>query len=410
MLDRDEILWLKTSCNELNNLFQRIYGHAFLSIERTADNPDIQEALGGVVESIERASAVTSSVLDYVVACENYLDPPQPRLPIASAAPAAVHDLPEVASPQRDEETSHAQRTIRIELGQADALARQAKTIAPPKKSEPPPLTPVPPRENTLLAQRNAPSKPGGRPSPSAGAAMPGRRADAQIRPMQSPLILEASAPTRQTAVFDGDLEPPPLLPPASKQTPGPDAAQAGDVGTAERSTEKPGSKENPAPQSARPAGASRLMPTTAEPLPPPDFTGIDICNPNGKKPLIMVVDDEREVANTIMRMLVEADYRVVPVYDGFEAVRIYKKIGSAIDLVLLDFQMPVMDGEDVFEELCILDPSVVVILSSGFSQQAKLSSLLSRGLRGFMPKPYTLEKLVAQVDQVMRLSPRSGR
>jgi len=90
------------------------------------------------------------------------------------------------------------------------------------------------------------------------------------------------------------------------------------------------------------------------------------------------------------------------PSWPGFEALRIYQQISKQIGLVILDFFLPVMDGDAVFDELRALNPDVVVVLSSGFAEQGKLGNMLALGLRGFIPKPYTREKLLEQVRSTL--------
>ena len=77
------------------------------------------------------------------------------------------------------------------------------------------------------------------------------------------------------------------------------------------------------------------------------------------------------------------------------------------IGLIILDFFLPVMDGDAVFEELKALNPSVNVVLSSGFAEQNKIGAMLAQGLRGFIPKPYTREKLLEQVRSALDASRR---
>ena len=60
------------------------------------------------------------------------------------------------------------------------------------------------------------------------------------------------------------------------------------------------------------------------------------------------------------------------------------------------------MDGDVVFDELKAMDPGVQVVLSSGFGEQAKLGSMLARGLCGFLPKPYTYSKLIEQIRSIL--------
>ncbi|MDQ6622304.1 MAG: response regulator [Verrucomicrobiota bacterium] len=131
----------------------------------------------------------------------------------------------------------------------------------------------------------------------------------------------------------------------------------------------------------------------------PPEFK---LRNPDGPLELILLVDDEVEIAELAAALLNAEGYRVILAKDGFEALKIYGQIGRQIGLVILDFFLPVMDGDAVFDELRALNSDVNVVLSSGFAEQTKLGSMLARGLRGFIPKPYTREKLLAQVSSTL--------
>lgn len=126
------------------------------------------------------------------------------------------------------------------------------------------------------------------------------------------------------------------------------------------------------------------------------------IHNPQGKRELILVVDDEPQILELAGGMLELDDYRVILAKDGFEALRIYQRMGKEISLIILDFFLPVMDGDAVFDELKAINPEVQVVLSSGFAEQTKLGSMLARGLRGFLPKPYTHQKLIEQVRSII--------
>jgi CheY-like chemotaxis protein len=124
----------------------------------------------------------------------------------------------------------------------------------------------------------------------------------------------------------------------------------------------------------------------------------IKVQNENGPRELILLVEDEDEIAELASLMLTDEGYKVILAHDGFEALRIYQQISKQVGLVILDFFLPVMDGDAVFDELRALNPNVAVVLSSGFKEQSKLGNMLSQGLRGFIPKPYTRERLLEQV------------
>ena len=133
----------------------------------------------------------------------------------------------------------------------------------------------------------------------------------------------------------------------------------------------------------------------------------IAILNPEGERELILVIDDEPEIAEFASTILADEGYKVIVARDGFEALRIFQQIHDQIGLIILDFFLPVMDGDAVFEELKAINPRVNVVLSSGFAEQSKIGMMLAQGLRGFIPKPYTREKLLEQVQSAIEPSQR---
>ena len=137
-------------------------------------------------------------------------------------------------------------------------------------------------------------------------------------------------------------------------------------------------------------------------PLVPPLTGDVRVHNPSGNRELIMIVDDEEFVTMLAQRVLADEGYRVITARDGFQAIDMYRKLKDQITLIILDFTMPVMDGADVFAELLEINPKVSVVLSSGFAEQGRLQNMLARGLRGFIPKPYTMQKLVSQVRSTL--------
>jgi CheY-like chemotaxis protein len=136
----------------------------------------------------------------------------------------------------------------------------------------------------------------------------------------------------------------------------------------------------------------------------------IKIKNPKGNREYLLVVEDEVEVADLAGEMLADEGYKVILAHDGFEALKIYGEMGDRIGLVILDFFLPVMDGDAVFDELRGLNPDIAVVLSSGFAEQSKIGAMLAQGLRGFIPKPYTREKLLEQVRSTLDASRETSR
>ena len=136
----------------------------------------------------------------------------------------------------------------------------------------------------------------------------------------------------------------------------------------------------------------------------------ITVRNPKGNRECVLLIEDDFEVAELAAEMLTDEGYKLILARDGFEALQIYQKIGKQIGLVILDFFLPVMDGDAVFDELRTLNPQINVVLSSGFAEQDKVGAMLAQGLRGFIPKPYSREKLLAQVRSVLDAARQGSR
>ena len=88
---------------------------------------------------------------------------------------------------------------------------------------------------------------------------------------------------------------------------------------------------------------------------------------------------------------------------DGNAAVELFRANGAAVGLVLLDLSMPGLSGEQTFEELRRMDPTVRVLLSSGYSEAEATRRFVGRGLAGFIQKPYRPEQLVDAVRRALR-------
>jgi PAS domain S-box-containing protein len=116
----------------------------------------------------------------------------------------------------------------------------------------------------------------------------------------------------------------------------------------------------------------------------------------------ILLVDDEEIVRGVAARMLENLGYTVTVCGDGAEAVALYRERWSNIDLVILDVVMPVMDGEEAFVAMREINPEVVVLVSSGYSIDGKAESIIARGARGFIQKPFRKGELSKKVHEML--------
>jgi DNA-binding NtrC family response regulator len=134
----------------------------------------------------------------------------------------------------------------------------------------------------------------------------------------------------------------------------------------------------------------------------------LDIVNREGTRGLVMIVDDEEHLLYIAARMLASEGYRVINCSEVFEALHVFESVGKHIDLVILDYSMPTMNGEDVFYEIMDLDPKARVVLSSGLFEKDVVSRLLKKGLKAFLPKPYKRDSLLQTVTAAIEKSKKT--
>ena len=104
---------------------------------------------------------------------------------------------------------------------------------------------------------------------------------------------------------------------------------------------------------------ASRRSPVPVPTVrPPANIEQITMANPAGMRELVLVAEHNGKSLQEIETMLTDEDYRVLSVQDAFEAVSIYARLWAAIDLVILDFSMPGLSGDLLFDELQGINPT----------------------------------------------------
>jgi two-component system, cell cycle sensor histidine kinase and response regulator CckA len=116
----------------------------------------------------------------------------------------------------------------------------------------------------------------------------------------------------------------------------------------------------------------------------------------------VLIVDDEKLVANVESQMLANLGYRVMVANSGAEAVEIYRANRDSIQLVILDMIMPKMSGNETFDRLKDIDEKVCVLLSSGYSIDGEATAILKKGCHGFIQKPFNLEQLSLKIRTIL--------
>ncbi|MBI1806986.1 MAG: PAS domain S-box protein [Ignavibacteria bacterium] len=127
---------------------------------------------------------------------------------------------------------------------------------------------------------------------------------------------------------------------------------------------------------------------------------------PAGRGEIILVVDDEASIREITKETLETYGYKVLTASDGTEAIALYAQNKNEIDVVLTDMMMPYMDGPTTIRALRKLDPQLKIIAASGLSTDGNPTTTADSGIQGFLSKPYTAEKLLLTLHDVLSSTP----
>jgi DNA-binding response OmpR family regulator len=125
--------------------------------------------------------------------------------------------------------------------------------------------------------------------------------------------------------------------------------------------------------------------------------------NPHSsRRKQILLVDDDPTVRDSLSGALVAEGYKVVPAANGQEALDLADRV--AVDLVLLDLNMPVKNGWDTFEQLTRQHPILPVIIVTARPNQ--VFTALSAGAGALLEKPMDIPILLQTMEKLLAETP----
>jgi two-component system response regulator HydG len=118
-------------------------------------------------------------------------------------------------------------------------------------------------------------------------------------------------------------------------------------------------------------------------------------------KASILLVDDDKDMTETLSDILTDMGYHVETANNGLEAIEKVKT--HAFDTVLLGIKMPGINGVDTFKEIKKIRPEAVVMLMTAQSVEELVAEALEEGAYGIMYKPIDTKKLVEFIETTKR-------
>jgi CheY-like chemotaxis protein len=124
----------------------------------------------------------------------------------------------------------------------------------------------------------------------------------------------------------------------------------------------------------------------------------------------VLIVDDETGDREILRESVSSLGYRTEEAKDGLEALERFRN--HRCDVVITDLVMPRMDGIELTHQLHEMDPLLPVLLVSGKSSHDLRAMAWSRGISGYVPKPFRLRSLQDTLERVVMqrgLAPPEG-
>ena len=118
----------------------------------------------------------------------------------------------------------------------------------------------------------------------------------------------------------------------------------------------------------------------------------------------ILLVEDEELIRNVTALMLEKLGYTVSVCRNGAEAVDFYRKQWQAINLVILDVIMPEMGGGEAFTIMNKINPDIIVLVSSGYSIDNEAQSIIDKGAKGFIQKPFRTGEISQKISEILKM------
>ena len=115
----------------------------------------------------------------------------------------------------------------------------------------------------------------------------------------------------------------------------------------------------------------------------------------------LLIVEDEKKLCDTIAKTLYQAGYEVDTCYDGDEALDYI--LAENYDLIVLDLNLPGMDGMDILRELRKENEETKVLILSARSQIIDKVEGLDAGANDYMEKPFHIQELEARIRSLTR-------
>jgi two-component system, OmpR family, alkaline phosphatase synthesis response regulator PhoP len=117
----------------------------------------------------------------------------------------------------------------------------------------------------------------------------------------------------------------------------------------------------------------------------------------------IFVAEDNQPIASSLMRYLSQYEFQIIHRIDGKEAYEFILRQGNKIDLILLDIQLPNMDGVKICTNLRKQKVQIPIMMLTSTNDSMTVAKALNLGADDYLTKPFALPELLARCRALLR-------
>ena len=121
----------------------------------------------------------------------------------------------------------------------------------------------------------------------------------------------------------------------------------------------------------------------------------------------ILIVDDEPMMIESIRIGLKRKGYKVLEANSVQKALDLLFREGDMIDLIITDYLMPATNGMDLLMAVRRSNPTLPVIMMTGYADTRLLIKAMNNQCSGFIEKPFSLQQLIYEIARVMNSNPK---
>jgi CheY-like chemotaxis protein len=124
--------------------------------------------------------------------------------------------------------------------------------------------------------------------------------------------------------------------------------------------------------------------------------------NNRSNQKVILLVDDDPQFLPLGRELLEYLGYQALIASHADAALELFRRQPGQIDLVIMDFNLPRVDGYQLLQQLQSIVPQVKVIIASGFFGQEEIDKFWHAGVAGLIHKPFRAQQLQAEIFKVL--------